>query len=69
MKITASLTFPKEPHLLTLLRSERFEHPRATYTVEEEGGITIRITAEDATALKTAVNSVCRVATVYEKAR
>lgn len=70
--ITASVTLPGEKSLASLLRSEEksFSHNRASYTVADKGkSITITITAEDATALKTVVSSVSRIVTVYEKAK
>jgi tRNA threonylcarbamoyladenosine modification (KEOPS) complex Pcc1 subunit len=70
--ITSTITFPRSAELLTLLKAEQesFAHPRTSYTASEQGNsITVDITADDATALKTVVSSVCRIVAVYEKAR
>jgi|GEM_PF-2457511 len=69
--ITASVAFPAKTGLAELFRSEEetFRHARATYTMRHEGGRLIaEIEAEDATALKATVSSICRVLSVYEKA-
>ncbi|MBR9693116.1 hypothetical protein GOV07_04275 [Candidatus Woesearchaeota archaeon] len=67
--IESHISLPYSEALLALLNTEEFTHPRASYDVKKDGkNITITIEAKDATALKTAVSSVCRVVTVYEKA-
>ena len=67
--IESHISLPYSEALLALLRTEEFTHPRASYEVKGGKNITITIEAKDATALKTAVSSVCRVVTVFEKAR
>ncbi len=70
--ISSTIRFPRSPQLLTLLKAEQesFKHPRTSYVVAERGGeIAVDITAQDATALRTVVSSVCRVAAVFEKAK
>jgi len=68
--ITARITLPFEECLESFLASERFQHPRASYTTRREGKhLTIDIEARDATALKTAVNSLVRILVVHEKAK
>ncbi len=66
--ITARIRIPRNPELLALLKSERFAHPRASYSVSGRGGVVITVEARDATALKTVVSSIARVIAVYEKA-
>lgn len=68
--ISSVITLPFEKPLLTLFETEQFRHPRASYSVRRDGEeLVIEVRAEDATALKTAVSSICRVVTVFEKAR
>jgi tRNA threonylcarbamoyladenosine modification (KEOPS) complex Pcc1 subunit len=70
--ITSTVRIPRSPQLTALLKAEQesFRHARTSYrVVEREGQIVVEITAEDATALKTVVSSLCRVVNVYEKAR
>jgi len=69
--ISSTIVVPGDKRLLALLKAEEksFSHPRTSYTVADGKSITINITAEDATALKTVVSSVCRVVAVYEKAK
>ena len=71
MSITATLDIPAEKSLQALLstEAETFKHKRATYTLKTGEKLTITITAEDATALKATVSSICRVLTVHEKAQ
>ena len=68
--IKAKMSLPTSAALTALLHSESFTHPRAQYEVRTKGKhVEITIEAADAVALKTAVNSLCRVITVHEKAK
>ncbi len=66
------LSYAYSPELAALFRTEResFRHRRAAYAVRRTGErLVVDITAEDATALRAAANSVRRLAAVFEKAR
>jgi tRNA threonylcarbamoyladenosine modification (KEOPS) complex Pcc1 subunit len=65
--ITATITLPKKAPLLQLMKTEQesFRHKRASYTIEKN---IVTITAEDGSALKATVASICRVVTIFEKA-
>jgi tRNA threonylcarbamoyladenosine modification (KEOPS) complex Pcc1 subunit len=70
--ISSTIRLPYSPELAALLKAEQgsFRHARTRYAVAVQGGkIVVEIDAEDATALRTVVSSVCRVAAVYEKAK
>lgn len=69
--IRATLSIPSSPELLQLFRTEQesFKHKRASYTLVEGKELTIKIEAEDGSALKATVASICRVVTIYEKAK
>ncbi len=68
--IEARLTLPHDAAVASLLETEKFRHKRASYTTSTENGkLIINIEAADATALRTAVNSVARVLAVHEKAK
>ena len=70
--ISSTIALPHSAELLTLLTAEQksFTHVRTGYKVQERAKqIIIEITAQDATALKTVVSSVCRVVAVFEKAQ
>ncbi len=68
--IKTSISLPAEQALFHLLETEQFKHPRARYDIHNKGKtLHIDIEAEDAVALKTAVSSLCRVITMYEKAK
>lgn len=67
-----TIFLPKDKNLLILLEAEQgtFRHKRASYTLKKSANQLIaEIEAEDASALKATVSSICRVITVYEKAR
>ncbi len=69
--IRSTIELAGDARLATLLTAEEksFEHRRVGYAVKASGGrLVVEIEAEDATALKTAVSSVCRIVSVYEKA-
>lgn len=68
--ITATVSFPNNETLSALFDTEQetFRHKRATYEVARDKNITITIHAQDATALKATVSSICRVLSVHEKA-
>ncbi len=66
--ITARISFEHDEALERLL-DDGFRHPRASYTARREGErLVVEVEARDATALKTAVSSIARVAAVHEKA-
>lgn len=69
--IETTISVPKNSQLLALFLTEEqtFKHKRATYTIQEGDTLTINIKAQDATALKATVASICRVLAVYEKAK
>ncbi len=70
--ISSTIRLPHSPELATLLKAEQesFRHARTRYSVAVQGDrIVVEVDAEDATALKTVVSSLCRIAAVYEKAK
>ncbi len=70
--IRSTIELAGDARLAALLAAEErsFEHRRAGYKAKSEGKrLVVEIEAEDATALKTVVSSVCRIVSVYEKAK
>ena len=57
-----------EPEKIRILKTEFESLEKKRFTVKTKKD-TVEITAEDATALKAILNSVCKVLIVYEKMR
>ena len=67
MSYTATLKID-EPEKIRILKTEFESLEKERFTVKTTKDA-VEITAEDATALKAILNSVCKVLTVYEKMR
>ncbi|MCK4670642.1 MAG: hypothetical protein KAT43_05565 [Nanoarchaeota archaeon] len=57
-----------EPEKIRILKTEFESLEKQRFTIKTKKD-TVEITAEDATALKAILNSVCKVLIVYEKMR
>ena len=70
--IRASISVPDQGLLVQRLfaaEEQRFVNERASYKVQHYEGIsTIEVRAQDATALRAVLNSVCKTLIVFEKA-
>ena len=64
-EVTLTIDEPEKIHILKT-EFESLEKERFTVKTKKD---TVEITAEDATALKAVLNSVCKVLIVYEKTR
>ncbi|MBD3208875.1 hypothetical protein GF367_00465 [Candidatus Woesearchaeota archaeon] len=70
--INASITFPDKTRTAAKVfapEEKRLLNGRASYDVtEDQDGVTITAQAQDATAMRAVLNSVCKTLIIYEKA-